>query len=103
MDLVEVIYKTSAQFPKAAVYGLTSQMRRASVSVPSNIADGAARINDKEFLQFISIAMGSLSEVETQYLLSVRLGFIKESEELLQLLKSVARLLTGTKNYLLKK
>ena len=80
MDLVETIYKVSTQFPKEEIYGLTSQIRRSAVSVPSNIAEGAARKSDKEFIQFISIAMGSLSEVETQYQLSVRLGFIEESK-----------------------
>lgn len=103
MDLVEAIYKLSAQFPKEEMYGLTSQIRRAAVSVPSNIAEGAARKSDKEFIQFISIAMGSLSEVETQYRLSVRLGFVNETESLSQSLISVAKLLMGTKNYLLKK
>lgn len=80
MDLLETIYKVSTQFPKEEIYGLTSQIRRSAVSVPSNIAEGAARKSDKEFIQFISIAMGSLSEVETQYQLSVRLGFIEESK-----------------------
>ena len=80
MDLVETIYKVSTQFPKEEIYGLTRQIRRSAVSVPSNIAEGAARKSDKEFIQFISIAMGSLSEVETQYQLSVRLGFIEESK-----------------------
>ena len=80
MDLVETIYKVSTQFPKEEIYGLTSQIRRSAVSVPSNIAEGAARKSDKEFIQFISIAMGSLSEVETQYQLSVRLGFIEKSK-----------------------
>ncbi|GHC46665.1 hypothetical protein GCM10008083_07150 [Ulvibacter litoralis] len=103
MDLVEAIYKISAQFPKEEIYGLTSQIRRSAVSVPSNVAEGAARKSDKEFIQFISIALGSLSEVETQYYLSVRLGFIQESETLKNQLNSVGKLLLGTRNYLQKK
>lgn len=103
MDLVEAIYTMSAQFPIDERYGLTSQIRRAAVSVPSNVAEGAARKSDKEFIQFISIAMGSLSEVETQYHLSIRLGFVEESETINNLLISVAKLLVGTKNYLIKK
>ena len=103
MDLVETIYKISAQFPKEEIYGLTSQIRRSAVSVPSNIAEGAARKSDKEFIQFISIAMGSLSEVETQYQLSVRLGFIELSKTVNLQLNSVAKLLLGTRNYLIKK
>ena len=103
MDLVESIYKISAQFPEEEIYGITSQIRRSAISVPSNIAEGAARKSDKEFIQFISIAMGSLSEVETQYLLSIRLGFIVDSKTINLQLKSVAKLLIGTRNYLIKK
>jgi four helix bundle protein len=61
MDLVETIYRLSGNFPKEEIYELTSQIRRAAVSIPSNIAEGAARKGDKEFVQFISIALGSLS------------------------------------------
>ena len=103
MDLVELIYKISAAFPNEERYGLTSQIRRAAVSVPSNIAEGAARRSDKEFIRFICIAMGSLSEIETQYQLAIRLEFIKETPDINALLKSVAKLLMGTRNYLLKK
>ncbi len=103
MDLAEIIYSLSSKFPNEERYGLTSQIRRAVVSIPSNIAEGAARKSDKEFIQFISIAMGSLSEVETQYQLSVRLGYIEESETINLQLNSVAKLLIGTRNYLIKK
>jgi four helix bundle protein len=90
-------------FPSEERYGLTSQIRRAAVSVPSNIAEGAARKSDKEFIHFISIAMGSLSEVETQYYLCIRMGFIEETKTISELLNSVAKLLMGTRNYLMKK
>ncbi len=69
MDLVEIIYKSSHSFPSGEVYGLTAQVRRAVVSIPSNIAEGAGRKGDKEFIQFLYIALGSLAEVETQMLL----------------------------------
>lgn len=75
MDLVQDIYKITAQFPQDELYGLTSQMRRSAVSIPSNIAEGAARTGHKEFLYFLSIARGSLSELETQLQISERLGY----------------------------
>lgn len=103
MDLVEIIYSLSSKFPNEERYGLTSQIRRAAVSIPSNIAEGAARKGDKEFLQFISISLGSLSELETQYLLAIRLGFVEDNIEVSELLIDVKKLLLGTRNYILKK
>ena len=76
MDLVENVYRVSSEFPKAEVYGLTSQVRRAAVSVPSNVAEGQTRPSTKEFLHHISIAQASLAEVETQLEIAVRLGFV---------------------------
>jgi len=75
MALAKFVYKLSARFPVDERYGLISQVRRAAVSVPSNIAKGQARHTTKEFLQFLSHAQGSLAEVETQLMLSVDLGF----------------------------
>lgn len=102
MDLAEKIYTLSNGFPKEEMYGLKNQIRRASVSIPSNIAEGAARKSNKEFLQFIHIAIGSLSEVETQYLLSIRLGFLKEDTGINELIITVRKLLLGTRNYIKK-
>ena len=78
MDLVEEIYKITSKFPSSEIYGLTSQLRRAAVSVPSNIAEGASRKGDKELLYFINVAIGSIAEIETQMLIAVRLKYISE-------------------------
>lgn len=75
MDLVIAIYKLSSNFPKEEIYGLTSQMRRAAVSVPANIAEGRRRKSKKEYLHFLSIAYGSGGELETHVDLARRLQF----------------------------
>ena len=73
MELAEAVYKLTRTFPKEEVYGLTSQLRRASVSIASNIAEGRARATDPDFRQFLNIALGSTYEVQTQLLLAKRL------------------------------
>ncbi|RLC47451.1 MAG: four helix bundle protein [Candidatus Cloacimonadota bacterium] len=76
IELVEKIYKATIGFPKEEIYGLTSQMRRAAVSIPSNIAEGAARNSEKEFIQFLYISLGSLSELETQVIIANKIGYL---------------------------
>jgi four helix bundle protein len=78
MDLVVPIYKYSEEFPKHEVYGLSSQIRRAAVSIASNIAEGTGRKGHKEFTRFLYISLGSLSEVETQLEISQRLGYTND-------------------------
>lgn len=78
--LTKKVYGLTARFPTAEIYGLTSQMRRAAVSVPSNIAEGQARTGTKEFLRYLSHASGSLAELETQLFLSVELGYCKSCD-----------------------
>ncbi len=80
MDLCWEIYRTTATFPKDELYGLVSQLRRASVSIPSNIAEGKGRSTDREFVLFLHHARGSLLEVETQLLIAGRLKYISEVE-----------------------
>lgn len=80
MNLVELIYQITQQFPEAEKFGLTSQIRRSAVSIPSNIAEGARRNSDKEFRHFLGIASGSGGELYTQLVLAERLGFIRKQE-----------------------
>ena len=103
MVLVTDIYKISNNFPNSELYGLTSQIRRAAVSIPSNIAEGTARKGDKELIQFISIALGSLAEIETQYLIAINLKYIEEDKIMLASMTDVKKLLLGFRNYLKRK
>jgi four helix bundle protein len=76
MEIVEDIYRLTAEFPKHETYGLRSQVRRAAVSIPSNIAEGHARDSTREYLHHVSIALGSTAEAETQLILSGRLDYL---------------------------
>ena len=100
MRLVEDISALTDAFPKTEVYGLVSQMRRAGVSVPSNIAEGAARGTKKEFVQSLMIARGSLSELDTQLELAQRLGYLTGEESARKRLDDVFGLLNGLVNSL---
>jgi four helix bundle protein len=97
MDLVEACYKTSASFPRSEAYGLTSQLRRASISIPANLAEGHARRTTRAYLNHVSIALGSQAELETCIELAQRLHFLTPaaSEPLLDAARSVGRLLYG--------
>ena len=94
-ELVRNVYVLTRTFPKEEMFGLVAQMRRAAVSVPSNIAEGAARAGDREFAQFLNIARGSLSELETQLFIAADLGYMKEGDPVFDLLDRVSRLVTG--------
>ena len=97
MDLVTEVYKATDNFPKREVYSLTDQIRRAAVSIPSNIAEGQAHYNRGEFLHFLRHAAGSLAEVETQLLVAERLGYVDHplAEELFERIHEVGRVLSG--------
>jgi len=101
--LVRMIYVLTDTFPKHEIYGLTSQMRRAAVSVPSNIAEGAARKSTKELLQFLSIAGGSLSELDTQLELARTIGFVTDTEACQNKLDEVHALLLAMAESLKRK
>ena len=103
MDFVEDIYRMSEKFPREEVYGLSSQIRRAAVSIPSNIAEGASRQGNKEFIQFLYISLGSLSEVETQLMIAKRLQYISNVDEILHNSIDIKKMLNGLISYLKRK
>jgi len=97
VDLAQDVYEVSKRFPKDEQFGMTSQMRRAAVSIAANIAEGAARNGQREFSQFLYIALGSASELETHLEVSRRVGLVPEGdfERLDSLLARVAQMLRG--------
>lgn len=97
ISFVTSIYKATEQFPKEELYGLVSQIRRASVSIPSNIAEGAVRKGKQEFRQFLFISLSSAAEVNTQLIISRNLGFIKEDDfvKLISELNSISKMTQG--------
>lgn len=103
VELVETVYQITAAFPRDEVFGLTSQMRRAATSVAANIAEGAARSGTKELLRFLSIASGSLSELDTHIEIAMRLGLIKDSTKLGAEIDQVFALLVGLSSSLKRK
>lgn len=102
IDLTELVYKLTSRFPKEEVYGITSQIRRCAVSVPSNIAEGQARSSAAQFKHFLSISKGSLAELETQFIIAERLKFIstEDSEIFQNQVNEVGKLLNGLINSL---
>ena len=103
MDFVVLIYKTTKKFPSDEKYGLISQMRRAAVSIPSNISEGAARKNTKEFIQFLYHSLGSAAEIETQLEIAKELEYIDNTEDLNKSLHQIILMLTGLIGSLKKK
>ena len=97
IDLVTEIYSVTARFPKPEIYGISSQLRRASVSIPSNIAEGHGRATPGEFVQFLCHARGSLCEVQTQIIIAHRLAYITAEEKRILITSSdeVGRILNG--------
>ena len=97
ISLVDLIYDVTKNFPKDEIYGLTNQIRRSAVSVPSNIAEGSARQGNKEYIQFLFISLGSLSELDTQLIIARNQKYLSEKnfEIAIENLNEIGRMLTG--------
>ena len=105
MDLADLVYEATDSFPKREIYSLTDQMRRAGVSIPSNIAEGQARYSNREFIHSLRNSRGSLAELETQILIAERRGYLPgtKTEELLHKTDELSRILSGLINSLARK
>jgi len=105
MELTKMVYKTTALFPNEEKFGLISQLNRAAVSVPSNIAEGAGRESNKEFLQFLNIALGSAFELETQIILAHSFGFITNESfsQLADQVNKIQRMINSFRTTLIKR
>ncbi|MBW3523414.1 four helix bundle protein [Chryseobacterium sp. NKUCC03_KSP] len=105
VDLVTLIYELTRDFPKDEIFGLTNQIRRASISIPSNIAEGAARNSTKEFIHFLYISLDSQQEIDTQLLIAKNLKYISEEKyaEIVLKIETVGKLLNGLIKYLKSK
>jgi four helix bundle protein len=105
MDLAADIYRWTSSLPKHELYGLSSQLQRSAVSIPANIAEGHGRSTTKEYLRFLSIARGSLAELETELLLAKRIGYgdSNAAEKLFKQIEEISRLLRGLQKALREK
>ena len=103
ISYVTKIYELPETFPSEERFGLISQIRRSAISIPSNIAEGAARRSDKEFLQFLYISLGSVAELETQLIISNNLKFVESSDQLFSELNEIKKMTLGLIKYVKSK
>ncbi len=103
IELAKSVYELTAGFPASEIYGLVAQMRRSAISIASNIAEGAARNTDKEFIHFLHITLGSLAELDTQYILSKQLHFTEGSAKIETNLENVRKMTLGLLKHLKNK
>lgn len=105
VELASLIYKITKKFPKSEIFGIVSQLRRAVVSIPSNVAEGSGRNSPKDFCRFIDIAIGSLNETESLLVVSLKLEYLSNEEfnELMCKIKELGNLLGGFRKYLIRK
>ncbi len=94
VEFVTELYLLTNTFPKSELFGLTSQIRRAAISIPSNIAEGAARKNTREFIQFLYISLGSLSEIETQIIIAKNINYVNDIQQTTSKIQFIRILLT---------
>ena len=104
INLVKEVYKETQNFPKQELYGLTNQIRRSAISIPSNVSEGHIRQHRAEFRQFLSMALGSLAELETQIIISRELNYIsnEKSENLIDQMNSLGKMIRGLMKKLTK-
>jgi four helix bundle protein len=103
LSLVKQVYQLAKKMPYSEKFGLTNQMKRAAISISSNIAEGAARDSDKEFIQFLYYSLGSIAELETQLIISQELGFLTIPDEVGNYLLVIRKLIIGLIRYLKSK
>jgi four helix bundle protein len=103
IELVKAVYEFTSGFPESEIHGLVSQMRRSAISIPSNIAEGAARNSDKEFIRFLYITLGSIAELDTQYILSKEIQLTGGSAKVESVMDRVGKMTMGLIKHLKNK
>lgn len=102
MKLVKLVYEVTQNFPDEEKYGLVSQLRRASVSIPSNIAEGCSRSSNKEYKRFVEIALGSILELETQFIIAIELKLLKKDNLIFDKIENTIKIIHGLIRFLKK-